>query len=188
MCCVRVLQLRGYGEESFRYRCSLVLVSELIPLEYIIDRGNRFVEEFRRAFSRQVVAYGANASEALWARPLVGWIKVNVDVAVSTSVNKAAELWAIHDGLLHAWTSGYQRIVVELDCLEAMRIVNSVSVAMHESPLVLLIKRWLLQDWQVGVCHVGRVCNRVTDKMAARGRASLITTTFFPVPLDEIRV
>ncbi|KAK8624186.1 hypothetical protein V6N13_065539 [Hibiscus sabdariffa] len=68
---------------------ALVLVSELIPLEYIIDRGNRFVEEFRRAFSRQVVAYGANASEALWARPLVGWIKVNVDVAVSTSVNKA---------------------------------------------------------------------------------------------------
>ncbi|KAK8631058.1 hypothetical protein V6N13_079822 [Hibiscus sabdariffa] len=57
-----------------------------------------------------------------------------------------AELWVIHDGLLHAWSRSFCRIEIESDNLEDVRIVTSVSTALRESGLVLSIKRWLCKD------------------------------------------
>ncbi|KAK8537333.1 hypothetical protein V6N13_042266 [Hibiscus sabdariffa] len=76
--------------------------------------------------------------------------------------------------------------MVESDGLEVVCIVNSTSVALQESALVLSIKRWLFRDWQVEVCHVSRACNRVANMMAARGRGSLLTATVFSVPPEEV--
>ncbi|KAK8529332.1 hypothetical protein V6N12_060115 [Hibiscus sabdariffa] len=71
--------------------------------------------------------------------------------------------------------------------LEAVNIVNSVSVAMQESAMDLSIKKRLTRDWQVGVYHVGGICNRVADRMTAKGCGSLLTTTIFSVAPDDIR-
>ncbi|KAK9038132.1 hypothetical protein V6N11_023021 [Hibiscus sabdariffa] len=154
-------------------------------LENIIARDDRFVEEVRRAKAKQIVSINANESEIQWKRPPSGWVKVNVDASVSLIDNRAgvgvvfrdsggrwirgaarsvgrcnallAEMWTIHDGLLHAWLRGYRRVVVESDCLK------------------------------VELYHIGRGRNQVTDRMAARGCNSERTAVLLSLPPMEIR-
>ncbi|KAK8689834.1 hypothetical protein V6N13_088544 [Hibiscus sabdariffa] len=185
------------------------------PLEDINAKGNRLVDECRRAFSRQAETRCAHPSDTCWKRPSDEWIKVNVDATISTSDsttsigvvfhdNKGrwlygvarsigrcnvllAELWGNREGLLHAWSCSYRHIAPEPDSLKAVRIFTSVSTVMKENGLVLSIKRWLNRGWQVRVQHVGHGYNRVADKMAARGRESMLTTTIFTMAPDNIR-
>ncbi|KAK8504072.1 hypothetical protein V6N12_005613 [Hibiscus sabdariffa] len=176
---------------------------------------SRFVEEFRWAKARQIVSVNASESEIQWKRPPLGWVKLNVDASVSLIDNRVgigvafqdsdgkwiwgvarsvgrcnvllAELWAIHDGLLHAWLRGYRQIVVESDCLEAVHIVKSVTKVMQESALVASIKGWLARDWQVELYHIGRGRNQVADRITARSCNSESAAMLLPLPPMEIR-
>ncbi|KAL4376633.1 hypothetical protein GQ457_02G015780 [Hibiscus cannabinus] len=186
-------------------------------MEDILTSGNRLVEECRRAFDGQAASSVTPTSANSWSCPSVDWVKINVDATVSTldctaaigavfrdcegnwlcgiarSIGRCnvllAELWAIHDGLLHAWSRGFRRIEIESDNLEAVRIVTSVSTALRESDLVLSIKRWLCKDWRVQVQYVGRGNNRVADRLAAKGRwLSHEPIVFLTAPDDVINL
>ncbi|KAK8693989.1 hypothetical protein V6N13_071553 [Hibiscus sabdariffa] len=121
--------------------------------EDIIARGNGLVAEASKAFGVTVEPRDNRSSDVCWERPPLGWIKVNVDAAISTmdgSVGIGAafrnsdgcwlfgtarfvgrclvllvELWAIHNGLAQAWMRGYRNVEIESDSLEAVRLVNS---------------------------------------------------------------
>ncbi|KAL4282241.1 hypothetical protein GQ457_03G010920 [Hibiscus cannabinus] len=166
--------------------------------EDIIACGNVLVEEARRAFYVNIDTGGSAMEEVCWLRLPIGWIKVNVDAAVSTVEGLAgigavfrddggswlfgfarfvgrctvlvAELWAIHDGLAQAWGRGHRCVELESDNLEAVRLVNSNSNLLHEQGLVLAIKQWLHLEWRVVVRHVPRGKNRVADMLAAKCR------------------
>ncbi|KAL4366467.1 hypothetical protein GQ457_05G028510 [Hibiscus cannabinus] len=182
----------------WKCRCIFVFEPTRGAGEGIIARGNILVAETRRAFCVNVEPCGNGMADVCWAHPTLGWIKVNVDVAVSTVDGSAgigavfrknegrclfgsarfvgrcivllAELWAIHDGLAQAWMHGYRYVELESDSLEVVRLVNSTSSLMHEQGLVLAIKRWIRHEWRVRVQHVPRGQNRVADKLAAKGR------------------
>ncbi|KAK9012089.1 hypothetical protein V6N11_040159 [Hibiscus sabdariffa] len=110
----------------------------------------------------------APLSNICWKRPLSEWIKVNVDVAVLTLDSIIVELWAIHEGLIHAWSCGYRRVELKSDSLEAVQIATSASAVMKENSLVLSI-------------------NRVADKLAAKGRALKLSIVVFTVVPGDVR-
>ncbi|KAK9043222.1 hypothetical protein V6N11_071569 [Hibiscus sabdariffa] len=100
-----------------------------------------------------------------------------------------AELWAIHDCLIQAWESGFSQVVLESNCLEATRVVNSSSDALASSALVSSIKDLLTRDWRVVVRHVSRVRNRVADLLTARGRElGMNQSIFYNPPADFANV
>ncbi|KAL4383201.1 hypothetical protein GQ457_15G013690 [Hibiscus cannabinus] len=97
-----------------------------------------------------------------------------------------AELWAIHDGLLHAWELGYRCVEVESDCLDAVKIAMARSKTLDGSALVCSIHRLLSNDWSVVVSHVDRGSNGVADALARRGHgSSMAPVSLFKVP-DEV--
>ncbi|KAL4273864.1 hypothetical protein GQ457_13G009600 [Hibiscus cannabinus] len=166
----------------WKRRCCFVFESESGVGGDIIAHGNVLVEEARRAFYVSIDHGGSAMEEVCWLRPPIGWIKVNVDAAVSTVEGLAgigavfrdnggswlfgfarfvgrctvlvAELWPIHDGLAQAWGRGHRCVELESDNLEA--------------GLVLAIKQWLRLEWRVLVRHVPHEKNRVADLLAAK--------------------
>ncbi|KAK8490506.1 hypothetical protein V6N11_055734 [Hibiscus sabdariffa] len=142
------------------------------------------VEDCRRAFGVHAAPCHTRTVEDCWKRTPSDWIKVNVDVAVSQVNNSEgigavirdcdggwllgsvrfvgrcnvlfAELWTIHNSLAQAWIHGYHHVKLELDILEAVRIVTSSTAILQ-----------------------------MADKMAVKGRVMNFTTTFFvTVPRD----
>ncbi|KAK8502441.1 hypothetical protein V6N12_020033 [Hibiscus sabdariffa] len=96
------------------------------------------------------------------------------------------ELLAIHDGLLQAWVSGYSRVELESDCLEAVRIITSSSSALDGNALVVSIKELIGREWSVVVHHIGYVNNRVVDMLASRDRGLDVAHTLFSGPPADI--
>ncbi|KAK9026642.1 hypothetical protein V6N11_039477 [Hibiscus sabdariffa] len=179
----------------WKYRCSFVLDPAMGAWEDIIARGNRLVAETSRAFCVTVEPCGNRSSDVCWERLPLGWIKVNVDAAVSmvdgsTGIGRCpvllAELWAIHDGLAQAWMRGYRHVEIEPNSLEVVRLVSSASIEMQEYGLVLSIKRWISHDWQVRVQHVSHGHNNVAYKLAAKGRRLEFTNSSFVMILGDV--
>ncbi|KAK8658742.1 hypothetical protein V6N13_036939 [Hibiscus sabdariffa] len=93
-----------------------------------------------------------------------------------------AELWAIYDGLNHAWDAGFQRVTVESDNKEAICIINRMSLTLDCSVLVQSIQALMQRDWLVKVCHVPREENAAADKLVALGKGCGLDGRIFVVP------
>ncbi|KAK8546571.1 hypothetical protein V6N12_027348 [Hibiscus sabdariffa] len=133
--------------------CSAILASDHTSREDILARGNRLVDECVQVLSNKPYHSVPEAlPDQLWSRPAPGWVKGNVDATVHIGNGQAAigglirdehgewivgftrpvgrcpvlivELWALHDMLARAWSFGFRRIVVEMDCLEVIRILQ----------------------------------------------------------------
>ncbi|KAK8684120.1 hypothetical protein V6N13_040154 [Hibiscus sabdariffa] len=186
-------------------------------LEDVIAKGNRLILDCKRSFEKQVVNIRTRQFHGCWKRPRSGWLKVNVDVAVSTADSSTglgtvvrddrgewvigtsrfigrcsilrAELWAILEGLLYAWSQGYRYVELESDSLEAVHLVLSTSPDEMVCGLVLSIKDCLRKIGHVRIQHVYREGNRVADRLATMGRMQRglrVTLTEVPVELREL--
>ncbi|KAL4333466.1 hypothetical protein GQ457_07G012960 [Hibiscus cannabinus] len=198
----------------WKRRCRLLFEPGEGMMEDVLRRGGRLVEECSRAPSVNTGAPAGRLRTSTWSKPRVGWVKLNVEASVSTIDRSAgvggvfrdnqgkwlfgftrfvgrcetllAELWAIHDGLLHAWELGYRCVEVESDCLDAVKIAMARSKTLDRSALVCSIHRLLSNDWCVVVTHVDRGCNGVADALARRGRgSSMAPVSLFEAP-DEV--
>ncbi|KAL4273675.1 hypothetical protein GQ457_13G010160 [Hibiscus cannabinus] len=180
----------------------------------IFVRRDCMVEECKHALCSNQQVPRQPIVQSSWLALPHGWVKLNVDASVSSLDHKAgvggvlrdefgrwifvfsrflghcdslvAELWAIHDGLLQAWESGYTRVELESDCLEAVNIINSSSTALDGSALVNLIKDVIDREWTVVTQHVGCGNNRVADILASRGRGLGAVHMTFSVPHVDI--
>ncbi|KAK4267298.1 hypothetical protein QN277_024096 [Acacia crassicarpa] len=79
-----------------------------------------------------------------------------------------AELWGLLDGLELAWAGGFRDVIVQADCLVAVRIIQNLD----ETPnaqlcIVRRIQRLLEQAWRVTITHVYRDGNRCADFLAS---------------------
>ncbi|KAK8540064.1 hypothetical protein V6N12_046357 [Hibiscus sabdariffa] len=198
----------------WKRRCCLVLAPEENCREDFIARGDRMVEECKGALlsTQQVPRLPIMCSS--WNAPPHGWVKLNVDASMSTFDQKVdvggvlrdefglwilgfarfvgrcdvviADLWAIHDGLLQAWVSGFSRVKLESDCLEAIRIINSLSNVLDGNALVTSIKEFIARDWNVVARHVDRGNNRVAKTLASWGHGLVVAQLIYSVPLADM--
>ncbi|KAL4278400.1 hypothetical protein GQ457_03G030660 [Hibiscus cannabinus] len=198
----------------WKRRCRLLFAPGDGLMEDVLSRGGRLVEECSRASNAARGTQPGRVRTSTWSKPRVGWVKLNVDASVSTVDRSAgvggvirdnqgkwlfglarfvgryevllAELWAIHDGLLHACDLGYRCVEVESDCLDAVKIATARSTILAGSALVCSILRMLRKDWSVVVTHVDRGSNGVAGALARRGRGSSLVQVSLSEAPDEV--
>ncbi|KAK9016713.1 hypothetical protein V6N11_079208 [Hibiscus sabdariffa] len=113
--------------------------------------------------------------------------KVNVDGVVNHLTNAAAigGVCRSDSGLQYAWRQGYCRVVIESDYQEAVCCVTNGNMLRMDNGLVV-IKDWLLCQWEVQVRYVSRQYNAVADWLAKALRDHTVSTMFFKEPPDGI--
>ncbi|KAK8556498.1 hypothetical protein V6N12_002897 [Hibiscus sabdariffa] len=173
--------------ERVRRHCAAMDLCEICMngsenIDHVLRRQGFGGESFLMRYMRYSLIFRSRRCSLVLA-PAMGAME---DVlSVGNKLVLESELWAIHEGLMHAWSRGYRLVELESDSLEAVRIVlvNSPEVAVFG--LVLSIKRWMSKDWRVKIQHVNHKGNRVADRMAAKSRTQRgLTATFSEVPAD----
>ncbi|KAK9046567.1 hypothetical protein V6N11_052453 [Hibiscus sabdariffa] len=197
----------------WKRRCDMLFNPSTKEVEGIVAKGNRLLEECRQAFQKNAENRVEQGSEMKWSLPTVGWVKLNVDASVEPNTSRAgiggvirddrgswrvgfarfigrcpvllAEMWAIYEGLLHAWSLGYRKVELESDSLEATHIIKRESESLNKSALVASIRKMLNKDWHIIVHHVNRNHNHVADKLSRRGReGQRLTNLMLEAPED----
>ncbi|KAK8510832.1 hypothetical protein V6N11_053659 [Hibiscus sabdariffa] len=77
-----------------------------------------------------------------------------------------AELWAIHEGLLHAWSLGLERLQCQTDCAEAFHLITYSNANSSSLTLVRAISRLASRAWMVDFCLIRRVANETADSIS----------------------
>ncbi|KAE8713526.1 hypothetical protein F3Y22_tig00110206pilonHSYRG00050 [Hibiscus syriacus] len=148
-----------YCWHIWKQRCNILFDPNYVEREEFIYRCDSFVDKVMNAnVSNANPSPSMSRNILSWTRPPTGWIKGNLDGAVRTCNNMAvvggilrnskgewvfgftrsigrcsiliAELWGVHDLLLHTWRLGIRHIELETDNLEVMKICNFSSDAL----------------------------------------------------------
>ncbi|KAL4369713.1 hypothetical protein GQ457_05G033720 [Hibiscus cannabinus] len=142
-----------------------------------------------------------------WSVPRQGWIKANADGASALGSCKAAaggvlrdengawifgfarklrvcssliaEIWAVHNCLLHAWRLGFRMVELETDCLEVERILLGESKALPGNAIVEDIREMLARNWVVRISRVSRNSNKVANALAISIRDDPVGVRYF---------
>ncbi|KAK8993366.1 hypothetical protein V6N11_033467 [Hibiscus sabdariffa] len=175
----------------WKRRCSIVLDTDFIERESVLDWATRFIEDCNIAYNPlRTAPTVVQRPVRSWEGPPHGWVKGNVDAAVNVSNGRSsvlvAELWAIREGLYQAWNDGFRHVELETDNVEAARICNGLSTAMQNSVLVSEIQEWLQRCWHVRVRYVDRASNAVADTLAKLGQRTLLQGGYFRHPPVEV--
>ncbi|KAK9013274.1 hypothetical protein V6N11_041288 [Hibiscus sabdariffa] len=83
---------------------------------------------------------------------------------------------------LHLWNLGYRKVVVESNCLEAVRITRGESHVLSDHALVFSIGQLLARGWNINVRHIGRMANSVADGLTRLYRGAHVGTVLFQEP------
>ncbi|KAK8986158.1 hypothetical protein V6N11_082436 [Hibiscus sabdariffa] len=133
------------------------------------------------------------SSSHIFAAPS-GWLTLNIDGSVSTISSHGsagglirdsegswltgfnrhlgittplqAELWAIHEGLLLAWSIGFERLQCQTDCAEAYNFITSSNANSSSLTLVRAISRLASRAWMMDFCLICRVANEAADSIS----------------------
>ncbi|KAK8497139.1 hypothetical protein V6N13_046907 [Hibiscus sabdariffa] len=79
-----------------------------------------------------------------------------------------AELRRIYSGLLLAWNVGLSHIIVEFDCVEAIKLIHQDDSLRGMIAIVCYIKELCKKDWRVSCLCIPRSGNRVADALAVK--------------------
>ncbi|KAL4385886.1 hypothetical protein GQ457_09G014090 [Hibiscus cannabinus] len=159
-----------------------------------------------------VLLSGSDASlpASGWSSLPAQWVKLNCDGARRTNDNNAScggifqdsageclygfskfigccsivetELWAIWVGLGLAWSKGFRPVMVETDCLDAIRLLRCLTLRGSSITLVRDIQRLCNQNWHVSFHRVSRSNNRVAYSLAKLATSSSFDVLHFAAP------
>lgn len=146
---------------------------------------------------REVVNSSTTVTRVTWEPPQLGWVKVNVDGAVTRNRTRAgcggvitdhkgnwivgftqmltqctvleAKEWGVYKGLLLAWEHGFKRVIVESDSRCLVEALLSDEAANTCSLVSWQIRQLLLRNWVVQLEYIPREKNELADGMAKEG-------------------
>ncbi|KAF7844997.1 ribonuclease H [Senna tora] len=151
-----------------------------------------------------------------WIPPDAGWVKVNVDGAVSRDGEESAacggiirdesgcyiagftrrlgscssiqaELWSVYLGLFTAWQYGFRRVAVEMDSLVACEMIKGTIPDTHPcASLVGRIQVFCQRDWEVQILHTYREGNKAADAMAREAFHGGNSLSFVDAPSPKV--
>ncbi|KAL4335934.1 hypothetical protein GQ457_07G000840 [Hibiscus cannabinus] len=180
--------------------CLLVTVTKIrsVQLVHITEQAlvNRLVKKSRGS---------AIASGPLyWGSPPPSWVKINTDGArrgddgyASRGVARDssgtwmfgflkfigvcsvldAELWGAYLGLYFAWNAGFQQVILQLDNMDALRILKVDYAGTHAlSGHLFEFRR---RAWCVKIRHISRSGNWVADVLAKGATIGSLEPQFF---------
>ncbi|KAK8562143.1 hypothetical protein V6N12_049192 [Hibiscus sabdariffa] len=98
-----------------------------------------------------------------------------------------AELWAIHEGLLLAWSLVFERLQCQMDCVEAFSLITSSNANSSSLSLVRAISRLASRAWMVGFCLIRWVANEAADSISKIPSYSDGSTFIFSDAPSEIK-
>lgn len=97
-----------------------------------------------------------------------------------------AEMWGVLDGLHLAWNLGIEKLVLEMDSIEAIQLIQTNSTEQHHSVVLRAIKGLLQLDWIIQIKHEFRDGNKVVDGLAQMASSRPLSKLIYMQPLDEI--
>ncbi|KAL4340746.1 hypothetical protein GQ457_08G004190 [Hibiscus cannabinus] len=87
--------------------------------------------------------------QSSWLRPVLGWVKGNIDGVVdlhsdyASSLDRCSvlmvEMWTVHDMLKHTWSLGYRQMEVKTDISEVYAIVSGKSIVLHGNFVIQVV-------------------------------------------------
>ncbi|KAK8987112.1 hypothetical protein V6N11_055425 [Hibiscus sabdariffa] len=120
----------------WKRRCRLILDSEVDVLDDILVHGNRMVAECSRANCVMQRDRGGRALESKWIPPPVGWVKSNVDAAVSNGDHTVGIEGAVRDDN-GSWLFGVANMLAKRGQNLHM---DSMSFAMPQVDMVRIVE------------------------------------------------
>ncbi|KAK8556676.1 hypothetical protein V6N12_003073 [Hibiscus sabdariffa] len=145
-----------------------------------------------------------------WQRPELGWVSLCTDGVISPATgigsvsgvfrtddgswiygfNKSigimqplqAELWGIFVGLQIAWDIGFERLLIQSDSKEAIKLLNDNDVASNHCALVCSIARLRNLRWETTTQWIPRTGNEPVDMLAKFDNLPYYNTTYFDQP------
>ncbi|KAK9002756.1 hypothetical protein V6N11_060337 [Hibiscus sabdariffa] len=150
-----------------------------------------------------------------WVCPTFGWICLNVDGAASSSTcmisigdlirdveggwilgfNKFlgvtssfnVKLWAIYIGLQLAWDNGFEYVLLQFDCLKAIKLLQGHNMDRISISFVRAIDSLHQKCWVSEVTWVSRARNKPADSLAKRATSLHYAVSILEEPLDYLK-
>ncbi|KAL4291472.1 hypothetical protein GQ457_14G001560 [Hibiscus cannabinus] len=79
--------------------------------------------------------------------------------------------WVVHDVLKHAWSMGCRKVNIETDSADVANLFSGQQEDLRGNTIASMVRQMLNLDWEVKVCKISRVCNRVVDALAKASRS-----------------
>ncbi|KAK9006784.1 hypothetical protein V6N11_019117 [Hibiscus sabdariffa] len=113
-----------------------------------------------------------------WQRPELGWVSLCTDGAIlATSGIGSAELWGIFVGLQITWDIGLERLLIQSDSKEAIKLLNDKDAASNHCALVRSIARLRNLRWETTIQWIPRTGNKPADMLAKFNNLPCYNTT-----------
>ncbi|KAK8590126.1 hypothetical protein V6N12_024509 [Hibiscus sabdariffa] len=162
--------------------------------DYLLHVSRTWAVQFHSSLSPSASNLIPSQSPILhWSLAPSGWLTLHTDGSVSTisSYGSAgglirdnegsyltrftrhlgittplqAKLWAIHEGLLLAWSLGLERLQCQMDCAEGFNLITSSNANSISLTLVRVISCIASRAWMVDFCLIRRVANEAADSI-----------------------
>ncbi|KAK9019781.1 hypothetical protein V6N11_054289 [Hibiscus sabdariffa] len=128
---------------------------------------------------------GLAACRGLIRDPVGEWV-LGYAKAIGVCLVVDAELWGIYIGLAYAWDLHIRRVIVETDCLEALRLLKVGSNGQVSPDLVLHVLELCHRPWDVSLRQLKRDANRDADQMAKLVIFDGLDVSTFQVPTHVV--
>ncbi|KAF7808414.1 Retrovirus-related Pol polyprotein from transposon TNT 1-94 [Senna tora] len=169
------------------------------------------------AFSREVSLTRKEGQLISWCRPDQGYIKLNTDGSsignlgpagmgglfsdsngewlcgfsglIGKQTNMSAELMAIKHGLLLGLQRGFGKLMVEVDCLEAINLIKDEDISRHQLGSLIKDIRVISSSFtNFRLKHVYREANQCADGIAKMGSQNSLPFTIWETPPSAINL
>ncbi|KAK8593842.1 hypothetical protein V6N13_042595 [Hibiscus sabdariffa] len=77
-----------------------------------------------------------------------------------------AELWSVYSGIFMAWNMSLRNVIVESDCVEAIKLIHHDDRLGGSLAIVRYIREFYKKDWCLSFICINRNNNRVVDALA----------------------